>query len=199
MNIGIDMDGVLTDIQGFNRRHATPFFRKKFNREAADADEYDIRDIFKCPDKEFMSYWKRHLLRYAMLEPAREDAKTVTRRLREEGHELIIISKRIFSCRDDFLGKLMRIIVRNWLWRNGISSSDVVFCDYKIPKSKSTACMEKNIDVMIEDEVENIYDVATVTKVICYDATYNRECEGENICRAQGWTEVYSLIKNMGQ
>jgi uncharacterized HAD superfamily protein len=42
MNIGIDIDGVLTDIQGFNRRHAPTFFKRMFNRDVVDENPYDI-------------------------------------------------------------------------------------------------------------------------------------------------------------
>ena len=199
MNIGIDLDGVLTDIHGFNRRHAPPFFKKKYNRDVVDENPYDIQEIFKCPENEFIAYWKKHLLRYAITEPARKGAKNVIRNLRKGGHDIYIISKRVFTCRDDFLGKLMRFLVRNWLWRNGIRHNEIVFCDNDIPDSKGTACFDKEIDVMIDDEQVNIEAIAPIAKVICFDTSYNRKCEGENILRAHSWHEVYSLIEKLAE
>jgi len=197
MNIGIDMDGVLTDIQGFNRRHAPRFFKKKFNREVADESPYDIRDIFKCPENEYKAYWKRYLLKYAIIESARKGAKKIIRQLHRDGHSIYIISKRVFTCRQDFMGKLMRFIMRNWLWRNKIYYDEIVFCDNDISDSKRTACFEKAIDIMIDDEPVNINAIAPITKVICFDASYNRKCEGDNILRAKNFNEVYYLIINM--
>lgn len=194
MNIGIDMDGVLTDIQGFNRRHAPHFFKRKFNRTVADESPYDIRDIFKCPEKEYKAYWKKYLFIYAILEPARKGAKVLTRKLRAEDHAVFIISKRVFTCQNNFMGKLMRFIVRNWLWRNGIRYHEIVFCDNDVPDSKRTACLEKHIDVMIDDEAVNINAIAPIAKVICFDASYNRNCSGKNISRAKDFGEVYRLI-----
>jgi len=191
MNIGIDIDGVLTDIQDFHFRHAPRFFKKRFNRDVVDKTPYDIRDIFKCPESEYKAYWKKHLLRYAIFEPARKGAKTTVRQLRKDGHKIFIISKRVFTCQDDFMGKLMRFIVRNWLWRNGIKYNEIVFCDNDIEDSKRTACLEKQIDVMIDDEAVNIYAVAPITRVICFDTSYNRGCAGESIVRVRNWGEIY--------
>jgi len=78
MNIGIDIDGVLTDIHEFNLRHAPPFFKRKYDREVVNEEPYDIRDIFNCPDKEWIAYWKRYLLKYATAEPARAGAREFT-------------------------------------------------------------------------------------------------------------------------
>jgi len=194
MNIGIDIDGVLTDIHGFNHRHAPQYFKRKFGREVADEAPYDIRDIFKCPDNEWMSYWKLHLVKYVVFEPARRGAKSFVRTLLNDGHEVYIISRRVFTIRQDFMGWLMRTIVRSWLWRNGVTYHGIVFCDHDVKDSKKAACLEKRIDIMIDDEPENLYSIAPVTKVICFDTSYNQECSGENILRANSFDEAYRLI-----
>jgi len=194
MNIGIDIDGVLNDLQGFNQKYAPPFFKRKFGRDVADDAQCDIRDIFKCPDNEWMRYWRKYLLKYATIEPARDGAGAFVKKLVGDGHEVYIISKRAFSYRKDFLGKLMRAVVRNWLKRNGIQYSEVIFCDHDDPDSKKTACVEKLIDVLIDDDPVNIVSVAPIARVICFDATYNRECDAENTFRAKDFEEAYCLI-----
>jgi len=197
MNIGIDVDGVLTDIHSFNLRHAPIFFKSNYNREVVDENQYDIRDIFECAGDEYESYWREHLLKYVTSEPARVGAKEVIRKLRKDGHSIFIISKRVFTYRNDFLGMLMRFIMRNWLWRYKIYHEEIVFCDVEVPDSKRSACLNKKIDVMVDDESVNIEVVAPITNVICYDTSYNRDCEGENIMRARNWDEVYELIKEL--
>ena len=194
MRIGIDLDGVLTDIHGFNSRHAPQFFKRKFDRDVVDPDPYDIRDIFACTDSEFLAYWKKHLLKYATVERARPGAREFTRKLHSDGHSIYIISKRVFTCRTDILGKLMRALFRNWLWRNRISYDEIVFCDNDVVESKRIACIDKRVDVMIDDEPVNIRTIAPIAMVICFDTSYNRDCMGENIIRAHSWDEVYELI-----
>jgi len=195
MNIGIDVDGVLTDIQRFNHRYAPPFFKRKFNRDVVDESPYDIRDIFQCPENEYMSYWKRYLFIYAIFEPTRKGAKEYVCKLHAEGHAVFIITKRVLTCRGDFLGKLMRFILQNWLWRNGIKYDEIVFCDNDVPDSKRVACLDKQIDVMIDDEAVNINAIAPIAKVICFDASYNRDCAGENIVRAKDFEGVYGILQ----
>ena len=195
MNIGIDVDGVLTDIQGFNLKHAPPFFKKKFKRDVADKYSYDIRDIFKCSEVEYKAYWKKYLLKYVLFKPVRNGAKEVINQLRKDGHTVIIITKRVFTCNDDFRGRLMRLLIKNWLWRNGIKYDDIVFCDNDILDSKLTACMNKKIDVMIDDEPININAIAPIAKVICFSASYNCDCEGENVFHAGNWNEVYYIVE----
>jgi hypothetical protein len=197
MNIGIDIDGVLTNIQGFNLKHAPRYFKRMFNREVVDESPYDIRDVFNCTEEEYKAYWKKYLLKYVTLEPARKGARKTVRKLRKDGHQIYIISKRVFTCRDDFLGKIMRFIVHNWLWRNGIRYDEIVFCDNDIPDSKGTACLDKNIDAMVDDEPVNIEAIAPIAKVICFDAPYNSDCSGENISRVHNWDEVYALIEEL--
>ncbi|MCL2227425.1 MAG: hypothetical protein FWB97_07340, partial [Oscillospiraceae bacterium] len=156
---------------------------------------YDIRDIFGCPDKEWLAYWKRYLLKYATVEPAREGAKVFTEKLHSDGHEVIIISKRVFTANSKgFLGKIMRTLVKNWLSRNGILHREVIFCVHDDPDIKRRVCLEKDVKVLIDDEPENIISVASIAKVICFDTSYNRECEGENIFRARDFDEAYALI-----
>jgi uncharacterized HAD superfamily protein len=195
MNIGIDVDGTITDLQGFYLRHAPQFFKKKFNRDVVDESAYYIRDMFKCTEKEQYAYWKKYLFKYCITVPPRKNAKKIIQRFHKDGHNIYIISKRVLTCRDDFLGKLMRFITKNWLWWHGIKYNEVVFCDNDIPDSKRIVCMNKQIDIMIDDEVASIEAISPITKVICYDVSYNRECEGENIFRARDWGEVEKIIQ----
>ena len=194
MNIGIDIDGVLTDLQGFHRKHAPPFFWNNFKLKLVDETSCDIRDMFKCSRTEWYAYWKKYLLKYSICEPARKEAKRVLHKLFDDGHNMFIVTKRVFTCQDDFMGKLMRLIVRNWLWRNKIKHNGIVFCLENIADSKRTACEENNIDIMIDDELVNIAAIAPIAKVICFDTSYNQGCEGDNIVRARNWDEVYALI-----
>jgi len=195
MNIGIDVDGVLTDIQGFNHKHAPTFFKKKFNRAFADESSYDIRDIFKCPENEYRAYWTKYLLKYIITEPPRKNAKKIVRQLRKDGHSIYIISKRVYTCRKDYKGMFMRFVMRNWLWRNGIRYKEIAFCDNDIHDSKRTACLERKIDVMIDDETVNINAIAPIARVICFDTSYNQDCISENVKRVKDFDEIYIFLK----
>ena len=50
VTIGIDVDGVLTDLYTFQKENAIPFFLKKYDLEVKNPAAYDIKDIFACSD-----------------------------------------------------------------------------------------------------------------------------------------------------
>ena len=64
-------------------------------------------------------------------------------------------------------------------------------------RKERTACLDKHIDVMIDDEAVNIEAIAPIARVVCWDTSYNRECEGEGIMRARNWDEVYISVKKL--
>jgi len=47
------------------------------------------------------------------------------------------------------------------------------------------------------DKAENIIAISEIAKVICFDAAYNRSCEGANAMHAYNWDEIYTLIEKM--
>lgn len=194
MNIGIDIDGVLTDIQGFYSRYVPPFLKQKYGRKVTEESINNSSDFSEFSKAEFRAFWQRYLLKYAISEPARKGASELTYKLRKDGHKIFIISKRVFSTKKNLLGFIMRLIVRKWLSRNNILYDELIFCDNDFPDSKRTVCLEKQIDIMIDDESENIRSISKITKVICYSASYNKECTGKNIIRANNFDEIYDTI-----
>ncbi|MDR2530841.1 MAG: hypothetical protein LBC65_04805 [Oscillospiraceae bacterium] len=189
MNIGIDLDGVLTDIMGFFR----------FNEALRHSELDDTRDIFYCTNDNLKARWKRYMLKYATIQPARKGAKDLLRKLKKDGHRVVIISKRVYACRGGLKGRAMRLLVRGWLLRNKILFQRVIFCDSDRPDSKLDVCLEKRIDVLVDDEPVNIRSVRSVTTPICFDARYNQNCCGDDILRARGFDETYSLIRQIAR
>ena len=49
---------------------------------------------------------------------------------------------------------------------------------------------------MIEDKVENIEKISKVIPVICFNASYNKRCQGKNIIRCYSWYDIYGRIKH---
>ena len=59
MNIGFDIDGVLTDLSHFQLDIAREFFLKKYGRGIVNEAGYSIYDIYDASDKEFKEFWTR--------------------------------------------------------------------------------------------------------------------------------------------
>lgn len=197
MNIGIDVDGVLTDFERYQLRRGKKYFATKNHGTSVNEDQILIRNIFSCSESEERKFWTRYLIPYCLFEPARKEAARTIKTLREKGDRVYIITGRIYTTENSLRGKAFRFLLLNWLKRNRIEYDDIVFCT--APNDcleKLAACQEFNIDIMIEDRVENILCIGRITRVLCYEAQYNRNLpEIASIERVSSFSQVASAIQ----
>lgn len=194
MRIGIDIDGVLTDIEQWQLDYGSKFF-SKYGKTIKNSEGYEINEIFGVSPELDDAFWQEYLVEYATNEPARKFTDEITHRLKKEGNEIYIITARYLANTDTNNGKRMREIVINWLKKYNICCDKIIFS----PEDKAETCLNNNIDIMIEDKVENIMNISTKIPVICFHAGYNKKCQGDNIYRVYTWYDVYrviNLIKN---
>lgn len=195
MNIGIDVDGVLNNIEVFHLNTAAKYFDKAYKIKVVNNNGFDVRDVFQCTEKQRNQFWLRHIWKYCLAEPVRTNASDIIRKLHEEGHNIYIITSRVFANRSDLLGMIFRFMLKFWLKNNRIYYDEIYFCSYTNSAGDKTAGCEKyKIDIMIEDKAENIMAVSQRNKVLCFDAGYNATCSGPNIVRVYDWSGVYKEI-----
>ncbi len=187
LKIGVDIDGVLTDLHNFNLKFGERHFKDK---KIVNASGADVSQIFGCSFKELKKFWTRHVFQYASKLPPRDGAKDTIEKLKQEGNEIIIITSRVLSHKKNLLGMLMRFFVKRWLKRHDIQYDKIYFCS----EDKSETCIKNGIDVMIEDSIENIKKLSQYFKILCFDAPYNKECDGHNISRVYSFDDVYETI-----
>lgn len=189
MRIGIDIDGVLTDIEQWQLDVGGKFF-SKFNKGVANKDGYEITEIFNVSDDLDNQFWNEYLYEYVTKEPSRKYASEVIKKLKEDGNEIYIVTARYLTDRNTEDGEKMRKIVVNWLAEQKIYYDEIIFS----PEDKKENCKKYNIDIMIEDKVDNINKISSIIPVICFHAGYNKECKGKNIYRVYNWYDIYNLI-----
>lgn len=192
MRIGIDIDGVLTDFEKWQLEVGSKFF-VKYNKNIVNPDGYDSDTVFNVTKEMDSEFWHDYLYDYAKNEPARKFAGEVIDKLKNKGYKIYIITARYLTDRNDDLGKEMRNIVIEWLKENSINYDKIIFS----PEDKFEICKENNISIMIEDEVENINNISKIIPVVCFNASYNKVCNGKNIFRAYTWYDVYYQIINI--
>ena len=192
MRIGIDIDGVLTDFEKWQLEIGSKFFIK-YNKNIVNSDEYDSDTVFNVTKEMDSEFWHDYLYDYAKNEPARKFAGEVIDKLKDKGYEIYIITARYLTDKNDNLGKEMRNIVIEWLKENSINYDKIIFS----PEDKFEICKENNISIMIEDKVENINNISKIIPVVCFNAAYNKVCNGKNIFRAYTWYDVYYQITNI--
>ena len=195
MRIGIDIDGVLTDMEKWQLDYGSKFYYENYNKEIVNPKGYETNDIFnstvECDDL----FWDKYFKEYSINVEARKFASEVISKLKQDGYEINII-----TARGSFLSHSANImtkeeneqIVKDWLKKNDIYYDNIIFS----PEDKLDICIKNNINIMIEDKVDNINKISTKIPVICFNAGYNEECTGKNIFRVYTWYDIYNTIKN---
>ena len=193
MRIGIDIDGVLTDVGQFAMNYISKYCVENgidYNIGDSSYEYYKMFNISKAQEDDF---WSEYLDYYSTNEKARPFASEIIKKLKEDGHEIYIITARWLTNRDDNAGCRMREIVKNWLDENKIFYDKLIFSKASKEK-KHQEIIENEIDIMIEDSPNNIQELSKIVPVICYHAEYNKNCTGSNVIRCYSWYDIYNKI-----
>ena len=198
MRIGIDIDGVLTDVERWQLDYGSKFYYERYKKEIVDFEGYDTNQIFNVDDKLDEEFWREYFKEYSLNVEARKFANEVIDKLKQDGHQIYIITARgsFLSHSADVMSiEENQQIVLNWLKNNHINYDKIIFS----PEDKLDICKENNIDLMIEDKVDNINKISKIIPVICFHAGYNKDCKNSNIIRCYSWYDIYSKINKLAK
>lgn len=196
MNIGIDIDGVLTDYESFSYDYFSKYCYEHNIKYNIIGSEYETKDTFNVEKSIEKSFWDDYLDFYSSLVPARPFASEIIKKLQSEGNKIYIITARTYTDRKDQKGQVMRNNVENWLKKNNIVYDRIVYC--KRPTfNKINEIKEYNIDIMIEDSPKNIKAISKLIPVICYHSEYNKQSLGTNISICYSWYDIYQKVKEL--
>lgn len=201
MNIGIDIDGVLTDVRQFIIDKGLKYCEENKEGELVNPDAYNSDEVFNWDKETDTDFWVKNIFSYAENNPVIEGASENIQKLKDDGHKIYIITARWLTTDEDGElfegnpGEKMRNIVKNWLAKNNIIYDEVIFSG----SDKLNSIIENNIDVMIEDSPKNVLQLSQFTKVLCYNWPYNSEVEGKNIYRCNNWNEIYTKIVELNK
>lgn len=190
--IGVDADGVMTDMMVFNLRDGQKFFKKV----PVNPNGYSPTEIFDVTKEDEFKFGLRYFLRYINKEPARINCSKVLNKLETYGDELHSITARKFVTIDNLFGEYNRKTFKKWLSKNDIRFKSIQFCsEHNTPMEKMIACSKLSVDVMIEDKPEvAMYLAENGVKVLLFDNPYNQGLEHKNMIRVNDWDEVYDQI-----
>lgn len=185
MKIGIDIDGVLTNIIRYACDYGSKYFFEKYGKLDIDINAWSLKDMFNVTDEEDKECWLSLVKKYSVEEPARPFASEVIERIKNENNEIYIITARGASSLDNADGETKNILI-SWLNKNNIKYNKLI-----VSKDKLEICQKYGIKIMIEDKTENINSISKELPVICFDENHNRHLKGKNIYRAYSWYDVY--------
>lgn len=191
MRIGIDIDGVLTDYERFIADYGAKYCIEHKIPFAIEPEHYEESKVFGWTEEQTTKFWNEYLVYYASDYPAREFASEVIQKLKEEGHEIYIVTSRNeYGLPDEYVGK-MKTLVEEWLKKNKIAYDRIIYTE----GSKLKYCVGNYIELMIEDCAKQIEEIGTQIPVLCFDSKYNQNAKGKNVTRIYSWYDVYQKIK----
>lgn len=196
MKIGIDADGVLTNMSAFYIEYGEKFFKcKPFNPAG-----YSISEIFDCSAKQEFRFGLKYFVKYCNDCPPRANCTETLAKLNVDGHELYEITARKFVTSHSPLGAYSRHLFERWLKAHGMEFKEIFYCsESNSPIDKLKGCRQFGIDVMIDDRSNvAMYLAENGIKVLLFDAPYNQEVSHKNIIRVTDWVNVYQTIGGKG-
>jgi len=193
MRIGIDTDGVLTDMASFLQIVGSNYLK----REPSNVSAYSVEEMFGASKWEKLRYGMLLFVNYCKNCPPRDGTKKVLDQLKRDGYELYEITARKFVTMKNPLGKYSRKMLLAWYQKHGLEFSNIVFCsETNTGKEKAKACLELEIKIMVEDKPDVVKSLAEEgITVLLFDAPYNQNISGAGIIRCCSWDEVYQNIK----
>lgn len=193
MRIGIDIDGVLTDCERFMIDYGSKYCVENSLPIDIKLGEYDDTKMFNCSEEDAMGFWKTYVIEYFENYKIRDFAADVINKLKQEGHEIYIITARNeYGVPIEYREKIKEI-TEKWLAKNNVPYDKIIYSE----GSKLPYCVGNYIEVMIEDSPRNIVEISSKIPVISYNNYWNEKIEGENIIKVHSWYEVYNKIKNI--
>ena len=193
--IGVDADGVLTNLYSFYMREGKRYLK----REPNNLNGYDLKEMFDMTKKEEFKYGLTILNKYCKKEPPRIYATEVIKRLNKQSCELYEITARKFVTKKSLIGKYYRYLFEKWIKENEFSFKSIEYCSENNSfRDKFMACSKLNVDIMIEDKPDIALGLAeSGIKVLLMDAPYNKEVVHNNIIRVVDWKEIESKVKSL--
>jgi len=195
MRIGIDIDGVLTNDDDYILDCTSKYCFENNLKGFTNPYSYEYNKL-DWNEELLEDYRRQYFYDYVDNEPIRKFSNEVIKKLKEDGHEIFIITGRHKSHENSDAGEDMRNRVKVWLDKNEIVYDKLIFA--KVPKIKELK--ENKIDLMIEDSPSTISVIRDFVKVFCFDTRYNQEVKFEDVTRVFSWYDIYmKILEIMGK
>ena len=196
MNIGIDIDGVLTDLEKAIIDFGTKMSVEEKWPIKIDVSKYWEVEALEWTQEQADKFWNKYLVEYVVESKPRMFSEEIIEMLKKEENNIYIITARNeYGMPPEYYGK-MQELTREWLKNQDIKYDKLIFAR---DSEKLHQCIENNVEIMIEDSPNNIEDIYKKIKVIKFDCQYNKQVNGENIITAYSWYHIYDIIKKFNK
>ena len=189
MWIGVDLDGVVIDSERQFRNAAELYDILKFKKNSIiDNNEVMIQKKYDWTNEEFLEFASKYFVECSQKSHVMPGAKEVIELLKNDGHELIVITAR----GHDF--PIMKEVGEKILEREGLSFDKYY---WRNQENVETAKKE-NIDLMIEDSIHNCEKFAQngIKSIYLRDSNM-KPASNPLIKECYLWADIYRYIKEL--
>lgn len=192
MKIGIDLDGVVYDTEKNFRIYSELYDLLELKQNGKiNGREIRFQDRFNWKEEQaeaFMEKYCDSILRESNYMPG---AKHILKMLKEEGHELIVI-----TARGTFNKNKMIHLTEERLKEDKMDIFDKYYFG---AEDKAVACKKENIDIMIDDSNINCKNTSDnkINTIYLKDAPSYDMDENDYLKVLYNWGEIYRYLKEM--
>ena len=199
MNIGIVIDGVLTNLEQFQFNYGSKFYFEH-EMELKNPRGCSVGEIFRrhgnylTKFSEEPKFWNRYFEYYLLKEVPRPFASEIIDHLRGQGYRIYLFCTRTYLSNCLTKEKIMKE-TKLWLIEHRIYFDFLIFSDM----INSELIKKYDIELFLDHNPDSIFNISFHIPVACFHAKYNELCRGENIYRVFSWYDFYDKLDEMLQ
>lgn len=195
MKIGIDIDGVLNNLDEYYIICGTKFCFEKGIPFCMHIDKYNLTDKFDWNKSTEIQFYQENYLNFLTSSNyLRIGASEVLQELYKDNNIVIITARQQADIPTHYKLTIEQI-TEQWLKNNLIPYNKLIFTN----SNKTDVLLSEKIELMIEDNPEYLNKVAHMPiTFLCFDTNYNRIQLPQNVHRIYSWHEILVFIRTKG-
>ena len=194
MRIGIDIDNCISNFDDTLLKEYLKHDKELRNTGIMNENaEYLRKGMFDWTLEEENIFYNANIERIAKNLKPIENAPKYINKLKQDGHEIYIITGR-----DNGEYKDPYKLTKEWLNKYNIIYDKLIFTNAYNTHEKTKICIENNIDIMIEDSTRISLDlINNGIKVYTMNTRYNQK--NQTLDRVSRWKEIYERISKLNK
>ena len=194
MRIGIDIDNCISNFDDTLLKEYLKHDKELRNTGIINKNpEYLRKGMFDWTEEEESSFYHANIEDFAIKLRPIEDSVYYIRKLKEDGHEIYIITGRNNG---EYINP--KELTTQWLDKYNIVYDKLIFTNAYDKHAKTEVCLENNIDLMIEDSTRISLDlINNGIKVYTMNTRYNQK--EQTLDRVSKWKEIYEKISKLNK
>lgn len=186
MRIGLDIDNVITNFDKTILEEFKKEDKNKRNSGIVNPKGRHIEYMFDWTKEEAEEFFCNNMEKLAEILEPREDAKIYMEKLIADGHELFLISNRVYPHY-----KNPKEVTINWLKKYKIPYTKLILSK---EADKSLECIENKIDILFDDSINNCKAVLKNGIHSCIMGTIQNKNYKSDFERVENWQELYEKV-----